>query len=86
MEAIHRGGWVQRDIRPGNCGFDRNSGQIKIDDFGIARKRDEEGMVEGISGTYGYMSPEVIFKKKHGPSADYFAIGVLLYELLKGNG
>jgi len=30
------------------------------------------------------MAPEVVFKMKHGPAADWFAIGVMLYEFVKG--
>ena len=30
------------------------------------------------------MAPEVVFHKNHGPAADYFALGVMLHELLKG--
>ena len=36
------------------------------------------------SGTTAYLSPELLQKKPHGPPADYYAIGIMLYEFLKG--
>ena len=32
------------------------------------------------SGTPGYMAPEVMIRQNHGPSVDFFAIGVIAYE------
>jgi serine/threonine protein kinase len=36
------------------------------------------------SGTPGYMAPEVIFRQNHSFIADYFAVGVIAYELMLG--
>lgn len=36
------------------------------------------------SGTPGYMAPEVILGHSHGVAVDYFAVGVILHELMLG--
>ena len=52
-------------------------------DFGIAKVWEPENAGEN-SGTPGYMAPEVMFKQNHTKAADYFAVGVLGYELITG--
>ena len=45
----------------------------------------DNNMLSGIvdtSGTPGYMSPETMCKLPHGPTADFFAIGVIVYEMM----
>ena len=42
-------------------------------------------MLNGIvdtSGTPGYMSPEAMCKLPHGPVSDFFAIGIIVYEMM----
>ena len=51
--------------------------------MGISREL-REGNYEDTSGTPGYMAPEVIMRKDHGREVDYFAVGVLGYELMMG--
>jgi tetratricopeptide (TPR) repeat protein len=60
----------------------------KITDFGLAKKLDEAGQtVSGaILGTPSYMAPEQARgeSRQHGPSADIYALGAILYECLTG--
>ncbi len=44
----------------------------------------KEETVISASGTPGYMAPEAIINKPHNFSVDYFALGVILYELTMG--
>jgi serine/threonine-protein kinase len=55
-------------------------------DFGVARLLDEPLAIVDpmVSGTPDYMAPEVILGRAPGPSADLYAVGVILYELLTG--
>jgi len=39
---------------------------------------------QDTSGTPGYMAPEVMVKKPHSYAADYFALGIIAYELMLG--
>lgn len=82
LEFIHDNGILHRDIKPENLVFDER-GYLHITDFGIARVWTAENSKD-TSGTPGYMSPEVIFRQNHGIAADYFAVGVMLFELIMG--
>jgi len=82
LEYIHINNIIHRDIKPENILIDEK-GYLAITDFGIARFKKEENSNEK-SGTPGYMAPEVLFAKNHGFSVDYFALGVIGYELIFG--
>ena len=71
---------MHRDLKPENLVFD-SDGYIRLTDFGIASIDKEEGISEG-SGTPGYMAPEVMCRLKHGKTVDYYAIGVMVYEMM----
>ena len=82
LEYIHSMGVIHRDIKPENLVLDEK-GYVRLTDFGIAKKNMEDNSSE-TSGTPGYMSPEVINSKNHSFPADYFALGVIGYEFMKG--
>ena len=82
LNYIHNNGILHRDIKPENLVFDEK-GYLHITDFGIARVLTPENSKD-TSGTPGYMAPEVIFRQNHGISIDYFAVGVILYEIMMG--
>ena len=82
LEYLHSNGILHRDIKPENMVFD-SKGYLRITDLGIARVWKEDNANE-TSGTPGYMAPEVMCKQNHGVAVDYYAIGVLAYELMMG--
>lgn len=82
MEYLHSNGILHRDIKPENLVFD-SKGYLRVTDLGIARIWKEDNASE-TSGTPGYMAPEVMCKQNHGVAVDYYAIGVLAYELMMG--
>jgi serine/threonine protein kinase len=59
------------------------SGYARITDLGIAKEWRPENAHE-TSGTPGYMAPEVMLRQNHSFCADFFAVGVIAYELLVG--
>jgi serum/glucocorticoid-regulated kinase 2 len=82
LEYCHRNKIIHRDIKPENLVLDSN-GYVHITDFGIAKIQQLHNAKE-TSGTPGYMSPEVMCGHDHNILVDYFAVGVMGYEFLKG--
>ncbi len=74
-------GIIHRDIKPENILFDHR-GYVKITDFGIAAFEEDVRSMGRDSGTPGYMAPEVVWNMPHTLAADFFALGVVCYELL----
>ena len=60
-----------------------SKGYVRITDFGIARIWCPENSKD-TSGTPGYMAPEVMCRQNHGVGVDYFALGVILFEIMLG--
>jgi len=79
---IHSHNIVYRDLKPENLVIDAE-GYPKIIDFGLAKKL-EGGKTWTLCGTPDYMPPEVITNEGHDSAADYWALGVLLFELTNG--
>ena len=82
LEAIHANDIIHRDIKPENLVLDYK-GYLKITDFGIAKKKDNQNLSEN-SGTPGYMAPEVMSYQNHSFTVDYYAVGIICYELMMG--
>ena len=79
---IHSKKIIHRDIKPENLIFDQN-GYLHITDFGIAKLITKNNSHE-TSGTPGYMAPEVMQGLSHTFSVDFYALGVITYELMMG--
>jgi protein kinase A len=82
LEYLHQHGILHRDVKPENLVFDER-GYLHLTDLGIARVWRPENNTD-TSGTPGYMAPEVMCRQNHGVSVDYFAAGVIAYELMIG--
>src|ERR1017187_2089393 len=88
LEYAHRRGVIHRDIKPANI-MVLAGGRVKIMDFGIARltqNPDSRRLTrEGFMiGTVLYRAPELLSGADAAVSADIFAYGITLYELLTG--
>ena len=82
LEYIHANNVIHRDIKPENLVLDEN-GYVRLTDFGIAKENMPDNKSE-TSGTPGYMSPEVMKALNHSFPVDFFALGVIGYEFMKG--
>lgn len=81
--ALHRLGIVHRDLKPDNIHVDRD-GQLRLLDLGVAASDGDDLREINNPGTPSYMAPE-LFGSDAAPadvSADLYACGVTLYELL----
>jgi tRNA A-37 threonylcarbamoyl transferase component Bud32 len=83
LAFAHAKGLVHRDLKPGNVHV-LPSGQIKIMDFGLAR-RSQDGAATGvIMGTPFYMAPEQAQGARATARTDIFSLGAMFYEILSG--
>ncbi|WP_205014097.1 serine/threonine-protein kinase [Nocardioides albidus] len=89
LQAVHAAGIVHRDIKPGNLLLEptgRDRPHLRLTDFGIAVPSDEPRLthVAMVIGTPGYMPPEQYRGADPDPSADVYALGVVVLEMLTG--
>jgi serine/threonine-protein kinase len=93
LVAAHEKGILHGDIKPENIMLDA-SGQVKLLDFGVARRLPGEDPAGEtlttvsapgqVSGTPTYMAPEVLKGGVPDARADVFALGIVFYEMLAG--
>ncbi|KAJ9594819.1 hypothetical protein L9F63_013856, partial [Diploptera punctata] len=81
LEYLHAQSVVYRDLKPENLLLDRD-GHLKITDFGFAKKLTDRTWT--LCGTPEYLAPEIIQSKGHNKAVDWWALGVLIYEMLAG--
>ncbi|DAA12566.1 TPA: protein kinase, X-linked-like [Bos taurus] len=81
IEYLHSRDIVYRDLKPENILLDRD-GHVKLTDFGFAKKLVDKTWT--LCGTPEYLAPEVIQSKGHGRAVDWWALGILIFEMLSG--
>ncbi|HEB58418.1 MAG TPA: CHASE2 domain-containing protein [Gammaproteobacteria bacterium] len=85
LDYAHEQNVVHRDIKPANIMYDKESGTVKITDFGVACLTDASKTKTGtILGSPSYMSPEQLAGKKVDGRSDLFALTITFYQLLTG--
>jgi len=84
LAYAHRHGIVHRDVKPANLMISRDSGVLKVLDFGVAGRVDADPGAQGqmLMGTPNYMSPEQVVGQPADHRSDIFAVGLVLYELI----
>ncbi|GJQ73041.1 hypothetical protein Trydic_g1673 [Trypoxylus dichotomus] len=82
FEYIHGMGIVYRDLKPENILIDKD-GYLKITDYGFCKKVDD-ARTYTLCGTPEYLAPEIIMSQGYNKSVDWWAIGILIYEMAAG--
>uniref|UniRef100_A0A8D3AD11 Ribosomal protein S6 kinase n=1 Tax=Scophthalmus maximus TaxID=52904 RepID=A0A8D3AD11_SCOMX len=84
LDHLHSLGIIYRDLKPENILLDE-AGHIKLTDFGLSKESiDHENKAYSFCGTVEYMAPEVVNRRGHTHSADWWSYGVLMFEMLTG--
>jgi len=89
LQYMHSDNIIYRGICTDNLMIDK-AGYIKLVDFGFAKtlviKEDDpsSNLTHTLCGTPEYLAPEMVNNKGHGKGADWWAVGIVIYEMLAG--
>ena len=85
LSGLHDLGIVYRDLKPENVLLD-DDGHIALADFGLSKEgvRSATDGAYSLCGTIEYLAPEVLRRTGHGTAVDWWALGMVLYEMRTG--
>jgi len=83
LETLHKNNIVYRDLKLENILLD-SEGHIKLTDFGLSAKLEQNRLIHSFSGTALYLAPEILMDRGegHGKSVDWWSLGVLIHVML----
>ncbi|GMH77876.1 hypothetical protein TrST_g12464 [Triparma strigata] len=86
LHYIHMNKIAHRDLKPENLLLRSkdNDTDVKIADFGFAKKCSKQKCLKTQCGTPGYVAPEILKGKKYDYAADMWSIGVIMYIIIGG--
>jgi serine/threonine protein kinase len=87
VSHVHLTSFSHHDLKPDNILYDPLTRTIKLIDFGLSLKMDEDDRVEFCSGTPLYMAPELLHNvgEHNAVKSDVWSLGVILFYLLVGD-
>lgn len=91
INALHTAGYLHRDIKPENLLVESTgqvgpwaSHRVLVSDFGLATELNVKQATDGITGTLGYLAPELLASRPHSIGSDLFSLGCWLYWVISG--
>ncbi|KAI9300204.1 kinase-like domain-containing protein [Cunninghamella echinulata] len=84
LEYLHKHGIIYRDLKLDNIMLCLD-GHVKLVDYGLCKENIwHNDTTNTFCGTPDFMAPEILLEQKYGRAVDWWAFGVLIYEMLLG--
>mmetsp|Transcript_3971 Transcript_3971/g.4783 ORF Transcript_3971/g.4783 Transcript_3971/m.4783 type:complete len:243 (-) Transcript_3971:146-874(-) len=80
---LHEKGIMHRDLKLENVMVDE-TGYIKIIDYGLAKMLNDDEIATSYCGTPEYLAPEMVSSAGHDKTVDWWAVGIMIYEMMIG--
>merc|ERR1711862_575492 len=84
LDHLHSCGIIHRDLKPENMLLD-GAGHLILTDFGAVKELEKDKGTRSLVGTDAYIAPEMLKGEEYGPEVDWWASGILLFQMLTGD-
>ncbi len=85
LRFLHSRDIAHLDLKPSNILLTAGKKPVlKLADFGLAQRLSSEETRSSVRGSYLYMAPEILFRRKYDARVDLWSVGIILYECLFG--